>query len=255
MPRSAERDQRTQAAGRPRTPTPRSAERGRLRNRRQPSQKSLSSRCGDTYRQLMATTGTVRVWYQASGWGIIDSAETPDGVSADAGSIRVEAVADLAGFPMMGLRPGTDVEFEWSDVAPPINDCRYVASVVWPLGAPPPPSRSGSAFATALWNSVGEPGPDGLTVMREADLAELDTMPVEKPRPLPTAVGTVRLWRDNDGWGVIDSESTPGGAWAHFSEIVGTGFRTLSGGQVVEFDYEDHGQDGYAFRANNIRGR
>ncbi|RPA59555.1 cold shock domain-containing protein [Gordonia oryzae] len=66
-------------------------------------------------------------------------------------------------------------------------------------------------------------------------------------------MGTVRVWHSEDGWGVLDSVTTPGGAWAHFSEVVGDGFRSLSPGQEVEFEYENKGQDGYSYRANNIR--
>ena len=53
----------------------------------------------------------------------------------------------------------------------------------------------------------------------------------------------------------------PGGAWTHYSEIVGdTGFRHLSPGELVEFDREDlgregPGQDGYSYRAMNVRRR
>lgn len=63
----------------------------------------------------------------------------------------------------------------------------------------------------------------------------------------------MRFWRGEDGWGVLDSDATPGGAWTHFSEVVGEGFRTLTPGQAVEFEYEDHGHDGYDFRALNVR--
>ncbi|MBP2412464.1 cold shock CspA family protein [Arthrobacter stackebrandtii] len=31
--------------------------------------------------------------------------------------------------------------------------------------------------------------------------------------------GTVRLWNDEEGWGVIDSDATPGGSWAHYSDV------------------------------------
>ncbi|NKY00942.1 cold shock domain-containing protein [Gordonia polyisoprenivorans] len=72
---------------------------------------------------------------------------------------------------------------------------------------------------------------------------------------MPSTVGTVRVWHSEDGWGVLDSEATPGGAWAHFSEVVGDGFRSLTPGQEVEFEYEERAVDEYPYRANNIRGR
>ena len=39
--------------------------------------------------------------------------------------------------------------------------------------------------------------------------------------PWITDQGVVRLWNDEDGWGVIDSVRTPGGCWAHFSVVAG----------------------------------
>ncbi|AFA71425.1 putative cold-shock DNA-binding domain-containing protein [Gordonia polyisoprenivorans VH2] len=54
---------------------------------------------------------------------------------------------------------------------------------------------------------------------------------------------------------MLDSEATPGGAWAHFSEVIGDGFRSLTPGQEVEFEYEERAVDEYPYRANNIRGR
>lgn len=69
--------------------------------------------------------------------------------------------------------------------------------------------------------------------------------------------GTVRLWHREDGWGVIDSPHTPGGCFAHFSNISGVvGFRELVEGESVEFDWEPSpagGQDGCAFRALTVR--
>ena len=31
--------------------------------------------------------------------------------------------------------------------------------------------------------------------------------------------GVVRFWHDDEGWGVLDCPSTPGGCWTHFSVI------------------------------------
>jgi CspA family cold shock protein len=33
------------------------------------------------------------------------------------------------------------------------------------------------------------------------------------------SAATVRKWHAPDGWGVLDSEQTLGGRWAHFSHI------------------------------------
>ncbi len=61
--------------------------------------------------------------------------------------------------------------------------------------------------------------------------------------------GTVRLWNDEEGWGVIDSDATPGGCWAHYSDVAIAGYRTLQPGQAVSFEWEAATQDGFRFRA------
>jgi CspA family cold shock protein len=61
----------------------------------------------------------------------------------------------------------------------------------------------------------------------------------------------VRFWKAEDGWGVIDSSDTPGGCWAHFSHLVGFGHTPA--GQEVTFDFEAAAQDGYRFRATEVR--
>lgn len=66
---------------------------------------------------------------------------------------------------------------------------------------------------------------------------------------MTTTRGTVRNWRHEEGWGVIDSPDTPGGCWAHFSHLAMTGYRALKTGQVVELEWEAAGQDGYSYRA------
>ena len=74
-------------------------------------------------------------------------------------------------------------------------------------------------------------------------------------RKLPVMVmATVREWREEEGWGVLDCAETPGGCWGHFSNIEMTGFRTLSPGQRVELEWEAPGfeQDGYEYRAVRI---
>ncbi|HEV8569916.1 MAG TPA: cold shock domain-containing protein [Actinoplanes sp.] len=64
-----------------------------------------------------------------------------------------------------------------------------------------------------------------------------------------TIVGTVREWHQDEGWGVIDSEETPGGCWAHFSSAAVSGYVTFTAGQAVWLQWESPGQDGYPFRA------
>lgn len=67
-----------------------------------------------------------------------------------------------------------------------------------------------------------------------------------------TTRGSVLVWRPEDGWGVIDSEATSGGCWAHFSSLEMTGYRTLHVGQQVTFEYEPAEQDGYRWRAVRV---
>lgn len=66
--------------------------------------------------------------------------------------------------------------------------------------------------------------------------------------------GIVSAWSAQHGWGVIDSDDTPGGCWAHFSAISGDGslYRSLSAGQDVSFTWEVAQQDGFAFRAFRV---
>ncbi len=64
-----------------------------------------------------------------------------------------------------------------------------------------------------------------------------------------TTVGNVRLWRDEEGWGVIDSPDTPGGCWTHFSVVAISGYKSLAAGQWVVVEWETAEQDGFSYRA------
>lgn len=64
-----------------------------------------------------------------------------------------------------------------------------------------------------------------------------------------TSRGTVRVWVDDEGWGVIDSPDTPGGCWTHVSALHVPGYRALEADQAVELEWEAPGQDGYRYRA------
>lgn len=66
--------------------------------------------------------------------------------------------------------------------------------------------------------------------------------------------GTVREWRAEEGWGVVDSADTPGGCWVHFSAVDGSGFRALIVGSNVDLGWEAvTDQDGYKFRATRVK--
>ena len=57
-----------------------------------------------------------------------------------------------------------------------------------------------------------------------------------------TTTGTVKWFNESKGFGFIVQESGPD-VFAHFSAIVGTGFKTLQEGQKVRFTVTD-GQKG-----------
>ena len=57
-----------------------------------------------------------------------------------------------------------------------------------------------------------------------------------------TTTGKVKWFNDAKGFGFIEQESGPD-VFAHFSAISGSGFKTLSEGQRVEFTITD-GQKG-----------
>lgn len=62
-------------------------------------------------------------------------------------------------------------------------------------------------------------------------------------------MGTVRIWNDEQGWGIIDAPETPGGCWTHFSHLAMDGYRSLPAGQKVHLEWEEAQQDGFSFRA------
>jgi CspA family cold shock protein len=67
--------------------------------------------------------------------------------------------------------------------------------------------------------------------------------------------GTVKFFKDDEGWGAITSPELPAGfdVWVHFSVIEMDGFSTLETGEQVEFAYEEVEQDGFRFRATSVR--
>lgn len=67
--------------------------------------------------------------------------------------------------------------------------------------------------------------------------------------------GTVKIFNDGEGWGVLTSPDVPGEIWVHFSGIEMEGYRVLREGRRVEFECEHYppGQDGYFYRARRVR--
>lgn len=67
--------------------------------------------------------------------------------------------------------------------------------------------------------------------------------------------GTVVIWHDEKGWGVLASPEVDGRVWAHFSSIRRSGFRNLAPGQPVRFTYITPGQDGFPNQATSVQPR
>lgn len=66
------------------------------------------------------------------------------------------------------------------------------------------------------------------------------------------ADGSVRFWYANDGWGVIDSNVTPGGCFAHCSALQVERNPVLESHQKVRFTWHRFRQDGYDFVADEV---
>ena len=60
-------------------------------------------------------------------------------------------------------------------------------------------------------------------------------------------------WQPEEGWGVVDSQQTPGGCWVHFSHIQATEYGELVPGQTVALEFEPADQDGFAYRAVTVK--
>jgi cold shock protein len=69
------------------------------------------------------------------------------------------------------------------------------------------------------------------------------------------ARGIVKFFKADKGHGAISSAELPEGldAWVHFSVIEMDGYRFLTAGDAVEFDYEPVQQDSFRFRATRVR--
>jgi cold shock CspA family protein len=65
--------------------------------------------------------------------------------------------------------------------------------------------------------------------------------------------GTAKEWNSEEGWGIVTSPEVNGDVWAHFSGILGDGYRSLVVGEPVEFRYEERDQDGYQYAALSVK--
>jgi cold shock CspA family protein len=61
--------------------------------------------------------------------------------------------------------------------------------------------------------------------------------------------GTVKWFNEKKGYGFIYPEGTQTDVFAHYSNIMGEGFKTLTEGQIVEFELV---QDAKGAKAMNI---
>jgi CspA family cold shock protein len=85
-------------------------------------------------------------------------------------------------------------------------------------------------------------------------LSQLIPQPSEPLYTQRTSFGIVRFWRDDKGYGVIESADTaPWDIWSHFSAIDATGFKSLTVGERVEVTYHRANQDSYRYVAERVR--
>ncbi len=64
--------------------------------------------------------------------------------------------------------------------------------------------------------------------------------------------GTVRWCNAEEGWGVIDSDETPGGCAVIFMYIKMDGYKFLTSGQSASFTWVQEMQDDYDYRAVSV---
>ena len=66
------------------------------------------------------------------------------------------------------------------------------------------------------------------------------------------ALGTVKWFNNTKGFGFLKSDDVQGDVFAHFSEVLVEGYKTLPKGAVVQFDVEN-GPKGLLARNIRIR--
>jgi len=69
------------------------------------------------------------------------------------------------------------------------------------------------------------------------------------------AIGVVKFYKAERGWGAISSPDLPENldAFVHFSAIEADGYRSFVEGDRVEFDYVSGQQDSFRFIATRAR--
>ena len=153
-------------------------------------------------------TGTVKFFNNEKGYGFI-SREDGDDVFVHFSNI------DGSGFRT--LEEGQKVEFE---IGPGVSRRRLHASNGTPL-RPPSEEATRRDVRRAPW------------VRRIKGAGLTPGACRKKGRPMPT--GTVKFFNNEKGFGFISREDGDD-VFVHFSNIDGSGFRTLEEGQRVEFE-------------------
>ncbi len=78
--------------------------------------------------------------------------------------------------------------------------------------------------------------------------------PIEALGTEATADGTVKLWRDEKGHGIIACpQVAPFDIWCHFSHIEMDGFKKLDVGQRVIVDFVRADQESFRYVARRVR--
>lgn len=69
------------------------------------------------------------------------------------------------------------------------------------------------------------------------------------------AIGTVKFFKSEKGWGAVSSPELPDDcdAFVIFAVIQMDGYRTLDAGDRVEFDYVEQQQDSFRYVATRVR--
>ena len=83
---------------------------------------------------------------------------------------------------------------------------------------------------------------------------ETTPSPTQPIGTVGSARGVVKWWQDAKGYGAIScAELDPWDIWCHFAHIEGTGFRSLTPGDIVEVEYVRVDQESFKFVAQRVR--
>lgn len=64
--------------------------------------------------------------------------------------------------------------------------------------------------------------------------------------------GVVRQWRADEGWGVIESDETPGGCWTHWTTVRVAGPPALTEGLRVNFTFRERATHGFDYETCEV---